>query len=78
MRIIFLKLEEEEEEPDLKPDSKSHLFMCGTRSPPTKIALIFFSELEVLHKSAQPTNSGIFHTRSFLQVNCYFHFIVEL
>jgi hypothetical protein len=77
--FIFLKLEEEEEEePNLKPDSKSHLFMCGTRSPPKKIALNYFSELEVLHKSTQPTHSVIFHTCSFLPLNCYFHFIVEL
>jgi hypothetical protein len=76
---FFSKLEEEEEEePDLKPDSKSHLFMCGTRSPTTKMALIYFSELEVPHKSTQPTHSVIFHTCLFLQLNCYFHFIVEL
>jgi hypothetical protein len=76
----FFKLEEEEEEeePDLKPDSKSHLFMCGTRSLPTKIPLIYFSELEVLHKNTQPAHSVIFHTCSFLQLNCYFHFIVGL
>jgi hypothetical protein len=53
-KFFFLFLfygEEEEEEPNLKPDSKSHLYMCGTRTPPpTKIALIFFSELEVLQR----------------------------
>ncbi len=46
--ILFSFSFQEEKEPDLKPDSKSHLYMCGTRTPPTKIALFFFSELEVL------------------------------
>jgi hypothetical protein len=47
---FFFFFKGEEEEPDLKPDSKSHLYVCGTRTPPTKIALNFFSELEVLQR----------------------------